>query len=130
MGRGEQTARNPSIALIIEDEPEVRSLAATIIEETDLGVVEAASGEEALAYLRQHARQVAMIFADVRLPGAVDGFDVARVAALTWPWIKVVLTSGAGLDRSLDELPETAKFMPKPWRALDVLVEAERITQH
>ena len=125
MGRAEQKARDPSIALVIEDEPQVRDLAATILEETDLRVVEAETGEEALAFLRNSAPDVAMIFADVKLPGRMDGVDLARIAADSWPWIRVVVTSGF-MDRPLDELPRTAKFMPKPWRALDVLVEAER----
>jgi CheY-like chemotaxis protein len=129
MGRAEQKARDPSIALVIEDEPQVRSLAATILEETDLRVVEAETGEEALAFLRNSAPDVAMIFCDVKLPGSIDGVDLARIAAASWPWIKVVLTSGA-MDYSLNELPSSTTFMPKPWRALDVLVEAERVTHH
>jgi len=129
MGRAEQKARDPSIALVIEDEPQVRSLAATILEETDLRVVEAETGEEALAFLRNSAPDVAMIFADVKLPGNIDGVDLARIAAASWPWIKVVLTSGA-MDHSLNDLPGSTTFMPKPWRALDVLVEAERVTHH
>jgi CheY-like chemotaxis protein len=129
MGQAGQKVRTPSVALVIEDEPEVRSLAATILEETDLHVVEMESAEEALAYLRENARDVAMIFADVRLPGPIDGVDVARRAADAWPWIKVVLTSGA-MDHSLDELPDTATFMPKPWRALDVLVQADLAVAH
>jgi CheY-like chemotaxis protein len=129
MGQAAQQARTPSIALVLEDEPEIRSLAATILEETDLSVVEMESAEEALAFLRTNAPNVAMIFADVRLPGRMDGLDLARIAAETWPWIKVVVTSGA-MDRGLEELPRTATFMPKPWRALDVLVQAERVTHH
>jgi CheY-like chemotaxis protein len=129
MGQAGHKARTPSVALVIEDEPEVRSLAATILEETDLHVVEMESAEEALAFLRDNAHDVAMIFADVRLPGRIDGVDVARTAAASWPWIKVVLTSGA-MDHSLDELPDTATFMPKPWRALDVLVQADLAVGH
>ena len=129
MGRAEQTAKNPSIALVIEDEPQVRNLAATILEETELRVVEAETAEEALTFLRENAPGVAMIFADVKLPGGIDGIDIARIAAAYWPWIKVILTSGA-MDRPLNDVPRGATFIPKPWRAFDVLVEAERITHH
>ena len=125
MSRAEQQRRAPLTALVVEDHPEVRSIAATILEETDLKVEEVENAEQALSFLREHGREVAMIFADVRLPGRMDGIDLARIAADSWPWIRVVVTSGF-MDRSLDELPRTARFMPKPWRALDVLVEAER----
>ncbi len=129
MGRAERIAGNPHIALVIEDQPEVRDLAAAILEETDLEVKEAVSADEALAFLREHASEVAMIFVDVKLPGRMDGVDLAHMAAESWPWIKVVVTSGF-MDRPLDDLPRSARYMPKPWRAYDVLLEAERATLH
>ena len=125
MGRAEQESRAPLTALVVEDHPEVRSIAAAILEETDLKVEEVENAEQALSFLQEHGREVAMIFADVKLPGGMDGIGLARIAAESWPWIRVVVTSGF-MDRPLDELPRTARFMPKPWRALDVLVEAER----
>ena len=125
MDRADQEPTGPLTALVVEDHPEVRNIAATILEETDMRVEEAENAEQALSYLREHGREVAMIFADVKLPGRMDGIDLARIAADRWPWIRVVVTSGF-MDRPLAELPRTARFMPKPWRALDVLVEAER----
>lgn len=49
MGRKVDPAR---VALIVEDDVEIRGLAAALLEETDLEVVEAASAEEAMDYLR------------------------------------------------------------------------------
>lgn len=120
-----QLDRTPHVALVVEDDRDVRALAAALLEETDLAVVEADSAEEALHYLRRHAREVALVFADVRLPCLMDGVDLARVVSLTWPWIRVVVTSGGAGER-LRDLPRDAKFLPKPWRALEILIEAER----
>ena len=61
------------VALIVEDDFEVRGLAAALLEETDLKVVETSSAEEALDYLRQHSEEVAFLFADLRLPCLMDG---------------------------------------------------------
>ena len=107
------------IALIVEDDPDVRELAATVLEETDLTVVEASSAEEALHYLGDHADQVAFLFADVRLPCLMSGVDLVRGVRLKWPWVRTVLTSGAPLDEP-DRLPREVRFVPKPWAALDV----------
>ena len=112
-------------ALVVEDDRMLRDLAAAVLEETDLQVVEAESGEEALAYLREHAEDVAFVFTDVQLPRLVDGVDLARMVATKWPWIRMVVTSGGPGDR-IDHLPRSATYMPKPWRALDVLVAAEQ----
>lgn len=114
------------IALIVEDDSEVRGLAAALLEETDLQVVEAASAEEALDYLRTHADEVAFLFADVRLPCLMDGVDLARTVRIKWPWVRTVLTSGTPLDDENNDVPRDVRFMQKPWRALEVLMEAER----
>ena len=69
------------VALVVEDDPDVRELAATVLEETDLKVVEASSAEEALQYLRGHAEEVALLFADVRLPCLMSGVDLAKTVS-------------------------------------------------
>ncbi|ACK81046.1 response regulator [Methylorubrum extorquens] len=116
------------IAVVVEDDRAVRDLAAAILEETDLQVVEVESGEEALYHLKQHAEEVELVFTDVRLPCLFDGVDLARAISTRWPWIKVVVTSGAPGDR-LNHLPTSATYLPKPWSALDVLIAAERAGQ-
>src|SRR5829696_369323 len=117
MGHADTQAR---IALVVEDDPDVRSLAAALIEETELDVVEKDSAEAALAYLKAHAGEVALLFADIRLR-RMDGLELARIVKRDWPWIRVLVTSGNG-----GELPRGTRLMPNPWRAIDVLIEAER----
>ena len=118
----------PHIALIVEDDPDVRDLAAALLEETELDVVEVESADAAVAYLRERGGEVAMMFADVRLPGDMDGVQLAKAACTLWPTIRIVLTSGDPGAVS-DDLPDGVTCMPKPWRGLDVLVEAERAVQ-
>jgi len=115
----------PHLALIVEDDPDVRDLAAALLEETPLDVVEVESAEAALECLQERGGEVAMLFADVRLPGEMDGVQLARAACTLWPTVRVVLTSGDPGAASGD-LPECVTFMPKPWRGLDVLVQAEK----
>ena len=119
------THPEPHVALIVEDDPDVRELAAALLEETELDVVEVGSAEAALIHLQEHGGEVAMLFADVRLPGSMDGVQLARAACTLWPTVRIVLTSGDPSARS-DDLPECVTFMPKPWRGLDVLVQAEK----
>jgi DNA-binding NtrC family response regulator len=115
----------PHVALIVEDDADVRDLAAALLEETDLDVVEVESADAALAYLQERGGEVAMMFADVRLPGDMDGVQLAKAACTLWPTIRIVLTSGDPGAVS-EDLPDGVTFMPKPWRGLDVLIEAEK----
>ena len=128
-----QAARPPAtdpsplrLALVVEDDPEIRALAETLLEETELDVIGCDSAEAALAVLQARGGDVALVFADVRLAGAMDGLQLARAVATLWPRARLVVTSGHGIRRP--DLPSEAVFIAKPWRALDVLVEAERAT--
>jgi hypothetical protein len=62
-----------------------------------------------------------MMFTDVNLAGTMTGAELATKARLRFPNLKVIVTSG----RNPPKLPEGTMFMPKPWRALDVVREAE-----
>jgi DNA-binding NtrC family response regulator len=44
-------------------------------------------------------REVAMIFAEVRLRGGMDGIDLAREVKMRWPLLPVILTSGHPRER-------------------------------
>lgn len=116
------------MALIVEDDPIIRELAATLLEESDMRVVECEDAERAFAELCHHGEEIAMIFTDVRLPGLLDGVDLALRVKVLWPHITMVVTTGYPGER-LQALPDNVVYMPKPWLALDVLMQAERATR-
>jgi CheY-like chemotaxis protein len=112
-------------ALVVEDDAELRWLSAALLEESELDIVECESAEAALAVMLMRGAEVAMIFADIRLPGVMDGVDLAREVKMRWPHLTVVLTSGNPGDR-LKQLPPGVLYLPKPWQPLNVLMVAER----
>ena len=112
------------MALIVEDDPTVRELAGALLEESDLRVVECEDAEQALATLCKHGDEIALIFADVRLPGLLDGVDLALRVKVLWPRITMLVTTGYPGDR-VQALPDNVVYMPKPWLPLDVLRQAE-----
>jgi DNA-binding NtrC family response regulator len=119
-----QTARRA--ALIVEDEADVRELASALLEESDLHVIGCESAEAALSVLQRRGETVALCFVDIRLPGLMDGIDLAQMIKTHWPHVHVIVTSGNPGER-LAELPDGTAYMQKPWRALDVLIAAERV---
>ena len=110
--------------LIVEDDADLRSLTAMLLEDEQLETIECESAEAALAIMLLRERNIAMIFADVRLPGAMDGVDLAWEVKLRWPLLPVVLTSGHPCER-VGDLPPGVGYMPKPWQPLNVLIAAE-----
>ena len=113
------------IALIVEDDPDLRVLGAALLEETELRVVECEDAEKALAVLAREGENVALVFSDIRLPGLLDGVDLARRIKAVWPHISIIVTSGYSARRPAT-LPDNVAYMPKPWLALEVLMQAER----
>jgi CheY-like chemotaxis protein len=92
---------------------ELRSLTAALFEDEQVETVECESAEAALASLLIGGREVALIFADIRLRGVMDGIDLAREVKMRWPLLPVILTSGHPRER-VGELPPGVAYMPKP----------------
>jgi CheY-like chemotaxis protein len=112
------------VILVVEDEPDERFLAAELLEETGFRVIEAETAERALAILNDRGDEVSVVFSDVRTPGPIGGFELARIIGVTWPRVRVLLTSGDAGDQPSD-LRVSATFIPKPWRAADILAWVE-----
>lgn len=112
------------VILVVEDEPDERFLAAEMLEETGFKVIEAETAERALAILNDRGHEVSVVFSDVRTPGPIGGFELARIIGVTWPRVRVLLTSGDAGDQPSD-LRVSATFIPKPWRASDILAWVE-----
>jgi CheY-like chemotaxis protein len=122
MGQARQKIR---AVLVVEDDAELRSLMSTLLEDEQLDIIECESAEAALAIMLIGGREVAMIFADVRLPGVMDGVDLAWEVKLRWPLLPVILTSGLPRER-VRELPPGVDYVPKPWQPLSILIAAEQ----
>jgi CheY-like chemotaxis protein len=102
--------------LVVEDDPEVRQVAVATLETLGFSVQEAETGDKAAALL-ERGDKVRLLLSDVRMPGVLNGVDLARRVRREWPSIHVVLTSGyADLEDALDEF----HFLHKPYRASDL----------
>jgi two-component system, response regulator PdtaR len=111
------------IVLVVEDEPIVRMMAVDCVEEAGLEAIEASNADEALRVLRG-CSAIDIVFTDVRMPGTIDGFQLARVIASEWPATQVMVTSGhVASDEAMGS--GAHRFFPKPYRP-DVLIAAFR----
>jgi two-component system, response regulator PdtaR len=115
--------------VVVEDDPLLRSDAVAMLGAAGLAVVDFETADDAVAYLERRADQVAGVLTDVRMPGRLDGFDLAVKVTMCWPEVTVMMTSG--LDRPESLLIPSVAFLPKPWLPLDVLTAmqdaAERV---
>lgn len=112
-------------ALVVEDDGCISELGAVMLAEFELAVDQVGTAEAALDYLRDWGGRIAVLLIDVHLPGPMDGMALARSVSVLWPSITVIVTSGDPAYRG-DRMPERAVYVPKPWRALDIVAIAER----
>ena len=110
--RAAATTVGRPLVLIVEDDVLVRMSAAEIISESGFDVVEAETADRAIAILESRP-DVQVVFTDIRLPGSMDGLQLARLVQRKWPPIKVVATSGHVAIREAD-LPDGGIFLLKP----------------
>lgn len=83
-------------ALVIEDEPQMRSMLADNLEFEGFRVTAVASGEEALEAVT--ARQFSLLLVDVMLPG-ISGLDVCRQLRARGLHVPIVMLTALGQEQ-------------------------------
>jgi PAS domain S-box-containing protein len=104
--------------LLVEDDPGVRQLGATLLRGFGLAVLEAQDAKAALALLGEGERGIDLLFTDVVLPGGMHGPELAKEARRRRPGLKVLYASGYTEDAILHHgrLEGGAALLSKPYR--------------
>ncbi len=89
--------------LVVEDNPEVRHVAVSLLEQLGYRTIEVGNAAAALDVLAA-GTSIALVFSDVVLPGRTDGLALARLIGARHPNIPVVLTTG--YTKAFDATPE------------------------
>ena len=121
-GRGSETV------LVVEDQPEVRRLALTILSQKGYRLLEASNGAEALALSANYAEPIDLLLTDVVMPG-MTGRELANRLLETRPTVKVLFTSGytAEVISHQDVLDAGAAYLPKPFTASQLTLKIREI---
>ncbi|QCB44551.1 response regulator [Sphingomonas sp. PAMC26645] len=102
-----------SVILVVDDDALVRVHSNLALEDAGYEVVEASNAADALAKLEERP-DIAALFTDVRMPGALNGIDLANAVHAQRPDIAILVTSGAD-NGTTAALPKAARFVQKPY---------------
>ncbi|WP_298724553.1 ATP-binding protein [uncultured Ferrovibrio sp.] len=104
------------LVLLVEDEDAVRSFAARALRNKGYTVIEAASGEQALALPAEQLERVELLISDVVMPN-LDGPSLAAELRLRRPNLRVLFISGYAEDSLRTSLAKSphVNFLPKPF---------------
>jgi two-component system, response regulator PdtaR len=111
--------------LIVEDDALVRVIGSDALEDAGYEVLEAASADEALSLLDANDN-VRLLFTDIRMPGKLDGLQLADLVHERWPTIKILITSGDTWP-SQDRIPDDGQFIAKPYKVSALCDQVDRI---
>lgn len=101
--------------LVVEDDGMVRMPIVEYLRDCGYTVLEAGDAAEAIDAVVADGR-VSLVFSDVRMPGALDGFGLAEWVRAHHPEIPVLLTSGYNNSRSLSaDVASGVKLIEKPY---------------
>jgi DNA-binding response OmpR family regulator len=115
--------------LIVDDEERIRFFLTETLERAGHIVTQAASGEEALDYLRDLAFDLAIL--DLKLGGPVDGQRVLEAIRWRWPaTVVIMLTAHGTLDSAVEAIQEGVDgYLLKPVRPAEVRQAVEAAIQ-
>ena len=116
----------PRVILIVDDDDDVRTLAAAIVEDLGHTPRVAPHGAAALAMLREDP-SIAVLFTDIVMPGELSGFALARRAKELRPELKVLYATGYA--RAVLEEPVLlhGPILSKPYRRRDLAAALARV---
>jgi PAS domain S-box-containing protein len=109
--------------LLVEDEPALRTLVATMLEEQGYAVLHAGNGLDAIAVAARHAGNIDLLVTDVVMP-RLSGPELARQLQALRPGLEVLFMSGYNDSRLVSRGVEEANvnLLVKPF-APDQLID-------
>ena len=118
--------RGGETVLAVEDNKDVRRMAAQILRRQGYRVLEAANGGEALLVCEKLKEEIHLLLTDVVMPG-MSGRELAQRLSFLRPEMKILYMSGYSDDSiaSYGILNEKVGFIPKPF-SLEALVNRVR----
>jgi DNA-binding NtrC family response regulator len=98
--------------LVVDDEPMIRLIITEGLADAGFDVLEAENADDALDVLDSDSR-VGTLITDVKMPGRLDGLDLAELVASRWEHISLVVLSGDAYFKD-QRLPSKAAILQKP----------------
>ena len=104
--------------LMVEDESLLLEVITADLEDAGFEVTPAANAEIAINFLKD-GLSVDLLFTDIRLPGSMDGWQLAEAARLLRPGLPVIYATG--FTTTPPRLIEGSVFFTKPYRASAII---------
>jgi CheY-like chemotaxis protein len=111
--------------LVVEDEWLVRDMVARELSDVGYRVLQSETADEAMILLAQH--DVDLLLTDIRLPGELDGWDLAERARLRRPDMQIIYATAYSTERPRP-VPRSV-VIQKPYRLPEIVAAVSKQLQ-
>ncbi len=113
--------------LVVEDEFLVAEVLKEDLMEAGYSVILASDGPTALSALAEPNSSIDAVVTDIRLPGELSGWDIARKAREVNPAMPVVYASGDSASQwAVQGVPESI-MLPKPFASAQLVTAVSQL---
>jgi DNA-binding NtrC family response regulator len=113
--------------ILVHDDVLVRMKLSAFLRDCGYRVLEVSGADEALIVLQQPDIKVDIVFSDVEMPGALDGFGLSTWIRRNRPELGVILAGS--IPRSVNAASELceAQALPRPYQAQGLLDQIKQL---
>ena len=114
--------------LVLEDDPDVRSMLIKILSGRGYATLEAANGDDAIRVFAEHRESIDLVILDVVMPGR-NGKEVFDEITGIDPAVKVIFVSGYARDVIIDKgvQKDSVDFLEKPLSVAKMLAKVREV---
>jgi CheY-like chemotaxis protein len=115
------------ICLIVDDEPSIRAYLRAILQRERIQSLEADNAAQALSIIHKLGGRLDLIVSDIKMPGEMDGIDLAYSVRNSFPALPVLLISGYGDVESVKQAAANFEFIQKPFVPETILMAVNKV---
>jgi len=114
------------ICLIVDDEPSIRTYLRAILLKERLQSLEAEDAAQAFKIVQKLGGRLDLIVSDIKMPGDMDGVDLAYSVRNAFPDVPVILISGYGDEEAVKRAVSCFELIRKPFVPEAILASARK----
>jgi len=115
------------ICLIVDDEQAIRTYLRAILQREQIQSLEADTAAQALRIVQKLNGRLDLIVCDIKMPGEMDGIDLAYSVRNSFPAVPVLLISGYGDVESVKHAAANFEFIQKPFVPETILMAVKKM---